>query len=204
MFIVHDLNIDYLIPQLRLHVGDYQEPYKFDDSIMRTALVHGIEMLQRRWGYRYMVFSSGLIVDPLPEGVYYEDTVPSGVTPLYVVPSGYFYIKLPFDLFYVLPSSYVTYDVFRHPLETFVSPSDFVVSQEDEVPVILAASITLRRAVLSSSAEGFASWSDGEFSYSNLGTQRTLVELLQQDIKELETYFKLRLAKSARVSFLKW
>lgn len=56
MSIDFETNLDYLIPVLRLQLGDtVPESYRYMDSWLRTALVSGIKALQRWWGYKYLV-----------------------------------------------------------------------------------------------------------------------------------------------------
>jgi hypothetical protein len=200
MFIVDTRNIDYLIEPVRFHIGDFTEPYRFDDAVIRTAIINAVQALQRRWKYRYLLFTSGIVIHPLPSGYWYEGTYTEEDTVLVVVPSGYLLGLIPESVPGFIPSGLQVYDVFKNPFQVYVDP-DAVVSQEDEVPVILMASILLRKAQLSSSADAFASWSDGEFSYSNLGYQRALIDLLKRDMEELDRYFKLRLSSSQKTFF---
>jgi len=55
MAITDPTNIDYLIEELRLHLGDYIEPYRYLDEWLRTALVASVKTLSRRWQYKYIV-----------------------------------------------------------------------------------------------------------------------------------------------------
>jgi hypothetical protein len=48
-------NIDYLIDDLRLHLGDYIEPYSYATEWLRTALIGGIKSLIPWWDSRYTV-----------------------------------------------------------------------------------------------------------------------------------------------------
>ena len=50
------INIDYLLPTLRLHLGDTDPAsYRYIDGWLRVALVSGVKSLQRWWGERYLV-----------------------------------------------------------------------------------------------------------------------------------------------------
>jgi len=50
------INIDYLLPTLRLHLGDTDPAsYKYIDGWLRVALVSGVKALQRWWGDRYLI-----------------------------------------------------------------------------------------------------------------------------------------------------
>jgi hypothetical protein len=213
MFIVYPTNIDYLIPDVRMRIGDTNATKtRFSDSIIRTALVGGIKTLQRRWRSRYLVFTPSMLVDPLPSDVIHqvdydtlvaEAALASGTAPTYgtVIPVGSVY-ALVAGGYACIPSGLDANDVYRNPHAVFVdSGSESVISQEDEHPVILAASVILRTSQISSSADSFQSWSDGEFSYSNLGSQRALDSLYINDARELDAYFKERLAGPMRSTF---
>lgn len=200
MFITYPTNIDYLLPEVRLHIGDFGEQKRFSDSVVRTALVSGIKMLQRRWANRYIVYYQSMTPAWLPANVIEEITYDSMVadnldTSQYtvIVPTGYVYVTM-LDTFTLLPTTYKDNDVFRNPYAVFDDTSSLVIAQEDEYPVILSASITLRKSLFSSSADSFQSWSDGQFSYSNLGSQRALGDLYNSDMKILDEYFKKRLS----------
>lgn len=186
MFIVYPSNIDYLIDDVRLHIGD-TEKKQFSDSLVRASLLGGIKMLQRKWKNRYLVFVQSMIVDDPPSNI--------------VVPSGFVYGKVP-EGYALIPSGLTESDVFRNPYHIFIDPGTSVISQEDEYIVILAAAITLRKSYLTGNAEHFQSWSDGEFSFSNLSTSKTLGGILESDIAELNSIFKHRLAPPLRSDFM--
>lgn len=190
MFIVYPLNVDPLIPFVRQRFGDVFEPYRYSDVLMRTALVQGIQALQRRWAYRYLLFSSGIVITDLDVYQAYEEQHATSL-------SGFVLVMLPDSTPYPLPSGMAVYDVFRHPRHTFMD-AHAVVSQEDVYPIVLAAVITLRFMLLSSSATDFQSWSDGQFSFSNIASQRALSDLLEADRHELDAYFKQRLARATK------
>lgn len=199
-FIVLPSNIDYLMSDVRLHIGD-TDATRFSDSIIRTALVNGVKMLQRRWSNRYMVYDEELYVaDPNPYGytTYDAYVATSGTAPY--VPSGYVMYHLPQGTTFV-PSGLHNGDVFRNPAHAFSDTNNARISQEDETPIILMASIVLRRTQLSSSAESFQSWSDGEFSFSNIAASRVQSTMLETDLASLELFFKSRLAGPLRDSF---
>lgn len=186
MFIAEETNIDYLIPQLRFYIGD-ETTQRYSDTLMRTSLVNGIKMLQRRWDDRYLVYNDDLITG--------KSTI-----------SGYVYVKLPGtyeepNKYGYIPSGYVNNDVFRHPDQMFNSGLTYIVSQEDEFPVVLSAAILTRRAHISSSADTYQSWSDGEFSFSNLGASRALSALYAEDMALWNEYFKKRLSGALKSDF---
>lgn len=186
-FIIYQTNADYLIDSVRLHVGD-TEGTRFSDSLIRSALVTGVKMLQRRWKNRYMVYASGVVQDPQPIDL---PTV-----------NGYVYASVPEGIG-LIPNNLAENDVFRNPFYEFTDPGTLV-SQEDEYPIILAASIILHRAKYMSSSEVFQNWSDGEFSFSNVASARAYESSLGTLTAELDSYFKKRLAATRRSSFAVW
>jgi hypothetical protein len=63
-------SIDYLLPTLRLHLGDITPAtYRYTDDWLRIALISGIKALQRWWGERYLVDNTTLDVS---RGTTYE------------------------------------------------------------------------------------------------------------------------------------
>jgi hypothetical protein len=181
MFIVFPTNVDYLIQDIRLRIGDL-DATRLSDSIVRTAIISAVKSLQRRWGSRYLVFD------------------PSALTPDVPAPSGY---VSAFVLGSVqsIPSGLAANDVFRNPVVEFSHGNVPVISQEDEYAVVLAASIILRKSQLTSSAETFQIWSDGQYSFSNASKANALSGLTAGDEAELERLFKARLAGAVRGSF---
>ena len=55
MSITDPTNIDYLLDDLRLHLGDISTPYRYLDEWLRTALVASVKSLSKRWNYKYLV-----------------------------------------------------------------------------------------------------------------------------------------------------
>lgn len=54
--IENEINLDYLIPTLRLHLGDTDPAsYRYIDGWLRVALVSGVKSMQRWWGDRYLI-----------------------------------------------------------------------------------------------------------------------------------------------------
>lgn len=179
MFIVYPTNIDYLLDEVRLHIGD-TESTLFSDSLVRSSLVFAVKSAYKRWGGRYLVFNDGM-----PTG---------GGDP---IPAGYIYAKLPDGYGYV-PSGLVENDIFRNPSFTFADTGATIITQEDEPIVVLMAAIILRRSYLSSSSNSFVNWSDGEYSYSNVASATTMRGLLADDLAALEYYFKTGRARPIR------
>lgn len=184
MFITYPLNIDYLIPDVRIRAGDITDPPLYSDTLVRTAIVAGVKYLQRRWENRYLVFASGMVVIPQPIGV----------------PAGYVYAALPQGFGYI-PSGLLYGDVFRNPYHTFANPGTWPISQEDESVITTAAVLILMRSIMSSSSTAFVNWSDGEYSYSNVATSSVLRDLYRSSLDELDLYFKRRLATPIRADF---
>lgn len=63
MIVEAETDIDYLIPQLRLHLGDLNPTsYRYMDSWLRTALLSSIKSLSRWWDSKYLL--SDDLTDP--------------------------------------------------------------------------------------------------------------------------------------------
>lgn len=53
------VNLSYLIPRLRLHIGDIDSTsYRHLDEWLRLALIASIESLQTWWNYKYLINSN--------------------------------------------------------------------------------------------------------------------------------------------------
>jgi hypothetical protein len=64
-------NIDYLIPTLRLHLGDIDSAsYRYIDDWLRTALVTSVKVMQRWWTNRYLVDSITYDISRSSTGVF--------------------------------------------------------------------------------------------------------------------------------------
>src|SRR5688572_17304236 len=113
MFIVYPTNVDYLIPGVRMRVGDY-EGSRFSDSLIRTSIVNAIKSLQRRWQSRYLVFDDAARVDPLPTGYIYETDIQPDSVYSAVVPSGYVLARTSSG-YATVPSGIRENDVYRSP-----------------------------------------------------------------------------------------
>ena len=56
MAIDEPTNLDYLIMDLRLHLGDIDNSaYRYTDEWLRTALVMSVKALMRWWNYKYLL-----------------------------------------------------------------------------------------------------------------------------------------------------
>jgi hypothetical protein len=84
-------------------------------------------------------------------------------------------------------------DVFRNPAATFIQHSPPIVEQSDEIAIILAASILMRRSVISSSMTAFSNWSTPDLSFSNVQSGKQLQVLLEEDQRMLDLFFKGKL-----------
>jgi len=60
---VETTTLAYLIPQLRRHVSDYNEPYTFSDVLLSGLLFDAIKAIGRRWNNRYRVATVGGVAD---------------------------------------------------------------------------------------------------------------------------------------------
>jgi len=196
MFIVYPLNIDYLIDDVRLKVGDYKDNKRYSDNVVRSAIIGGIKMLQRKWGLRYFLYQPSMNTS-LPSGWYYEP-LPSGVIEYTtIIPSGLQAITFMNSMMFI-PSGLVENDVVRNPTSSFSDPFNFdmVISQDDEYIVVLAASIVLFQAYFTSSVESFQSWTDGNFSFSNITAGKSYKDFYDGALAEFNSYFKQRLHKA--------
>lgn len=185
MFIVYPTNIDYLISDVRLQLGDVDGAI-FSDSVVRAGLISAVKFLQRRWDNRYLVYTSGAVINP----------VPSTVT----VPAGHVYVSLPVGNGFI-PAGYVDNDVFRNPYHTFLDTSASPVSQEDEAIIVTVAVIVLLRSRLTSSTSAFVHWSDGEYSFNNIATSNVMRDVYQSALADLDSFFKRRLARPVRDTY---
>lgn len=175
-YFIEATNLDYLMPRLRLKFGDLDGSI-YSDTTMRTALVYGVQDLQRRWSSKYQTYSDALLVDPQPD----------------TVPAGYVYASTVHGYAFV-PSGLAVGSVFRNPFVTFTQYSPPIIQTEDEEAIILAAKLLLRRTQISSSAASFVSWKTEDIAYSNLGSERSLSKILETDQAELDAYFKSKIA----------
>lgn len=179
-FITSPNNVEYLIPDVRLRIGDL-DGTRYSNTIVRSAIVGGIKYLQARWVNRYMVYTDETLVSPQPADV----------------PANYIYATTPVGN-YLIPSGLVPGDIYRNPTATFADTSAAVIAQIDETPIIAAAVMVLSRTQLASSAASFVNWSDGEYSYSNVSSSNILAKLYADSLSELNAYFKTSRAKPMR------
>lgn len=79
MAIINPTNLDYLLDDLRLHLGDINpQQYRYLDEWLRTALVLAVKNLQRWWGYKYLIYedTNNIYRNPEAPFLYEEDELP--------------------------------------------------------------------------------------------------------------------------------
>ncbi len=133
------VDLSYLIPPLRLHIGDRDES-RYTDEWLYTALVASISALQTWWNYKYLVDDDN--------------------------------------------------DAYRNPNSRFLHSSPPIIQNSDERPIILMASIIIKRGELENMSWNLGSWRDAEISYSNIEGGRAKRESLAQDWDELTKMLK--------------
>lgn len=153
-------NLDYLIPFVRVRMGDISSPPQYSDPFIRTALVNAIPSLSQKWTWKYFIYTSSL-----NRGGNLVET-PAGIVELTPLPN--------------------EYDIVRNPAATFTMSPPPVIEQNDESIIVLAATILLRRALLASSTSVFTNWSTPDFSYSNVASAKTMIEALTAEQQELD------------------
>lgn len=135
-------DLDFLIPELRLHIGDTDgTAYRYLDSWLRVALVSALKSLQRWWRIRYVI----------------DET---------------------------------TYVVSRYENSTFSEEEPPVVLAQDQMPIILMASILVKSGVLQSSSWTTGSWRDAEIAVSNIESGKIRDTSLKMDWDMLLLYIK--------------
>lgn len=173
--IVTQSNLDYLIVPTRMYVGDLSGDV-FSNSIILTSLVFSVKWLQNRWNNRYLI--------------YRQDMYLSGTS-----------VNTP-DGVLVLPALPNTNDAFRNTLTTtFASDATPVIDQDDEYPIVVASAVALRRSVITSSLSAFSNWSTPDLTFSNVSSSKAMLDLIAQDVKTLDEFFKKRLASPQKQSF---
>lgn len=66
--------LDYLIPDLRIHLGDSDLPYKYETDHLRHTLVIACKILMKKWRNRYIINATYQV--SRNAGVTFEDTSP--------------------------------------------------------------------------------------------------------------------------------
>lgn len=169
-------NIDYLIDQVRLRLGDF-DGTAYSDTLVRTALISAIKYLQKRWRSKYQVVTSG---------TYTGDNT--------TAPSGYGQASTIDGIAYI-PLGLSNNDVFRNPFVTFNSSEPPVIEQNDEDAVTLATAYIVHLAKLTNSSSTFVSWSTEDIRYTNTTAANTMRAVLETLQTELNTVFATRIAQ---------
>jgi hypothetical protein len=182
-FYTEESNLDYLMPDVRVQFGDLTGD-EFSDTILRTAMISGVRFLQRKWNGKYQVYLDSALLSPQPA----------------TVPIGYKRINsLHGEI--DIPSTILIGSIFRDPYAVFTTTNPPLIESIDEQAIILAAVYILRKAQVSSNAGDFLSWGTEDIRYNNLGAERGLSKLLQQDLDALNAYLQTRIARPRRSDF---
>ena len=169
-------NIDYMIDQVRLRLGDFDGTI-YSDTLIRTALISGIKYLQKRWRSKYQVVTSG---------TYTGDNGSS--------PSGYAQAST-IDGIADIPINLAVNDVFRNPFVVFGQEQPPVIEQNDEDAIVLATAYIVHLAKLTNSSSAFVSWSTEDIRFTNTTAANTMRAVLETLQTELNTVFATRIAQ---------
>jgi len=183
IFITEPTNLDYLISPTRLQFGDLTGDL-YSDTVIRSALAYGIDYLQNRWSAKYQIFWEESLLNPQPSDV----------------PVGYKRINTANGEANI-PDSLVEGSVFRNPYIEFTQGSPPIIANIDRPVIISAAVYMLRRSQVASSSSSFVSWSTEDIRFSNLGSERSITRLLQNDLDEINSFFGSRLGTPIRSIF---
>lgn len=182
-FYTEPTNMDYLLGDVRMQFGDLTGD-TFSDTIVRTSLVSGVRYLQRSWNGKYQIYMEQAQLDPQPADV----------------PPGYIRINSLHGIVDI-PDTTNIGSIFRNPYTTFNGFAPPLIESIDEQAIILAATYLLRKASISSSASDFVAWGTEDIRYNNLGAERGLTRLLEQDKQALDDYVQSKIAKPRRTDF---
>ena len=182
-FYTEPTNLDYLMGDVRMQFGDFDGSI-FSDTVIRSALVTAVRYLQRKWNGKYQIYMDESLLDPQPANV----------------PVGYKRINSLHGQADI-PIAVTNGSVFRDPYVQFTADEPLLIESIDEQAIILAAVYLLRKAQVSSNVTDFLSWGTEDIRYNNLGVERGLSKLLQNDLDALNDYLKTRIAKPRRSEF---
>lgn len=182
-FYVEPTNLDYLMPDARIQFGDLTGSI-YSDTMIRTSLVSAVRYLQRSWNGKYQIYMEHSLLDPQPSDV----------------PAGYVRINSLYGVADIINTA-VEGTVFRDPYAEFSNFAPPLIESIDEQAIILAATYLLRKAQISSSASDFVAWGTEDIRYNNLGSERGMTKLLQQDLEALNTYIRSKIARPRRSNF---
>lgn len=88
---------------------------------------------------------------------------------------------------YLLDSSY---NVYRNPNHVFLFSEPPIIQDADEKPIILMASIIIKKGSLENNSWNVGSWRDAEISYSNIEGNRAKLESIRDDWNQLTALLK--------------
>ncbi len=88
---------------------------------------------------------------------------------------------------YLLDSNY---NVYRNPNHVFIFAEPPIIQDADEKPIILMASIIIKKGSLENNSWEVGSWRDAEISYSNIEGNRAKLESLRNDWEQLTAILK--------------
>jgi hypothetical protein len=182
-FYTEPTNIDQLMTDVRIQFGDIDGSI-YSDTIIRTALISGVRFLQRSWNGKYQVYLTSMQLDPQPSDV----------------PSGYVRINSLHGVADILATT-AEGSVFRDPYAEFAVASPPILESTDEQALILAAVYILRKGHVSSNVGDFLAWGTEDIRYNNLGVERGLSKLLENDLKALQDYIRSKIAQPKRTTF---
>lgn len=182
-FYTEPTNMDYLLGDVRMQFGDLDGSI-FSDTIVRTSLVSAVRYLQRSWNGKYQIYMEEAQLNPQPADV----------------PAGYIRINSLFGVADI-PNTTTIGSIFRDPYATFNNFAPPLIESVDEQAIILAATYLLRKASISSSVTDFVAWGTEDIRYNNLGAERGMTKLLEQDLTALNDYIKSKIAKPRRSDF---
>lgn len=182
-FYTEPTNLDYLMPDVRTQFGDFEGTI-FSDTIIRSTIVSAVRYLQRKWNGKYQIYMEDAKLNPQPSNV----------------PAGYIRINSLHGEADI-PNTTVQGSIFRNPYIDFTAESPPLIESIDEQAIILAAVYLLRKAQVSSNVGDFLSWGTEDIRYNNLGVERGLNRLLQNDLDALNDYLKTRIARPKRSEF---
>jgi hypothetical protein len=171
-------NVDYLIDDVRMRLGDF-DGTGYSEALIRTSLINSVRFLSKRWRAKYQIFNSGLIAGEQPAGA---------------ADQGYFWTSTV-NGYAFLPMTYNDNDIFRNPFLEFEQPSPPIIEQDDEEAFILCAMYLVHLAKLTSSSSTFVSWSTEDLRYTNTEASKSMNHVLDHLLAEIDTLFKTKIAQ---------
>lgn len=176
-FLSEPTNLDYLIPRLRMAIGDIAGD-KYSDVLLRTALTYGVNSLESRWYSRYQIFWDYIVAPDQP------DDKP-----------GYIWAHTTHGDAYI-PEGLAEGSAFRNPFIAFTQKSPPTIQSDDEEIILLSAQLILLKAQIRSSADSFVSWSTEDIRYNNSYAEKSLSSQLDQLNADIKAFFNTGLGAS--------